>query len=57
MKRNMETQKMVRLRKRSHGQSHYATKVQRGRQLYGPGCCAHTQRVRRQEELGFGSMI
>lgn len=39
MKRNNET---VRVAKRKRGkQSSYAAKRNAGRQLYGPGCCAH----------------
>lgn len=30
-------------------ESRYAKKVREGRQLYGPECCAHDRRPRRQE--------
>jgi len=48
MKRNQDKNQKAR-RKASakylegEGNSKYAQKVKAGRQLYGPGCCAHTK--------------
>lgn len=46
MKRNMQMNRAVRHTSRGAGRSKYAEKVARGHMMYGPGCCAHTTRVR-----------
>lgn len=44
MKRNRDTTRAARHTARGK-RSKYAAKVASGRQLYGPGCCAHTTKV------------
>lgn len=46
MKKNQQTNKATRQKNRGRNASKYASKLARGNQMYGPGCCAHTQRVR-----------
>lgn len=40
MKRNNDTKKVAHLKARN-SESRYAAKLARGRQMYGPGCCAN----------------
>ena len=49
MKRNKQSTRAMRRRDTvdpKQGNSRYARKVQFGQQKYGPGCCAHSRRVR-----------
>lgn len=43
MKRNSATKRVAHM-KRRNGKSKYAAKVATGRQMYGPGCCANTNK-------------
>ena len=44
MKRSKESTKAMRHRKTaSEGSSRYALKVRGKKQMYGPGCCAHSK--------------
>jgi hypothetical protein len=52
MKRS-RTSVIVGRRKRANGRSRYMEKVDAGKQMYGPGCCAHTvtgEAVRKAKE-------
>jgi hypothetical protein len=37
--------------------SRYLAKVTQGDQMYGPGCCAHTVRVKRHFEGGMDELL
>lgn len=47
MKRNQQTQRVEHQKRNgSRSRSRYAEKLSSGRMMYGPGCCAHTTRVK-----------